>query len=93
MYDRGMDEQLICEKTGHRSVAVRSYKRTSSNQMKEVCDVSYGNIPQNKEKVTKSEPCSTISKPDTECEGDVKTETKSAENTFTESNASIEVSK
>ena len=39
MYERGADEQLICEKTGHRSVAVRSYKCTSNKQLKEVSDM------------------------------------------------------
>ena len=44
MYEGGLDEQLICEKTGHRSIAVRSYKRTSNRQMKQVSDVLYGNV-------------------------------------------------
>ena len=39
MYDEGMDEQLISEKTGHSSTAVRSYKRTSDQQQKEVSNV------------------------------------------------------
>ena len=66
MYEQGADEQLICEKTGHKSVAVRSYKRTSSHQLKEVTDMLYGNIksdetiPQN---VAKVEPTSTVSIP------------------------------
>ena len=34
MYQCGLDEQLIQEVTGHRSVAVRSYKRTSQKQRK-----------------------------------------------------------
>ena len=70
MYEKGIDEQLICEKTGHRSVAVRSYKRTSSRQMKEVCDVLYGNtkpiepnVEESEWKVVKREPCATVSKP------------------------------
>ncbi|CAC5418560.1 unnamed protein product [Mytilus coruscus] len=32
MYDAGVDEQLICEVTGHRSNAVRNYKRTNENR-------------------------------------------------------------
>ncbi|XP_062586115.1 uncharacterized protein LOC134247754 [Saccostrea cucullata] len=39
LYQAGVDEQLIVEKTGHRSNAVRAYKRTSTEQMKEVSDV------------------------------------------------------
>ena len=33
LYNRGMDEQVIMEVTGHTSSAVREYKRTS-NEMK-----------------------------------------------------------
>ena len=32
MYQGGVDEQVIQEITGHRSLAVRSYKRTCENQ-------------------------------------------------------------
>ena len=66
MYDQGLDEQLICEKTGHHSVAVRSYKRTSNCQMKEVSDVLYGNCNVTESKRQKTEPTSTISKPSSE---------------------------
>ena len=70
MYDQGLDVQLICEKTGHRSVAVRSYKRTSNKQLKQVTDVLYGNKTSEinegevKPKITKveSEPSATVSK-------------------------------
>lgn len=34
LYQSGVDEQLIKERTGHRSEAVRQYKRTSSEQQK-----------------------------------------------------------
>ncbi|XP_071105421.1 uncharacterized protein KIAA1958-like [Haliotis cracherodii] len=30
LYDSGLDEQLIADRTGHRSLAIRSYKRTSA---------------------------------------------------------------
>ena len=66
MFEVGMDEQLICEKTGHRSVAVRSYKRTSSNQLKQVSDVLYGNIEPTTQSAIpckKSKPTATISIP------------------------------
>ena len=56
MYDSGADEQLICERTGHRSIAVRSYKRTSSNQLKDVSNMLYGNISRDKK------PSCTVSK-------------------------------
>ena len=48
MYDSGADEQLICERTGHRSIAVRSYKRTSNDQLKDVSNMLYGNITRHK---------------------------------------------
>ena len=73
MYDAGADEQLICEKTGHRSVAVRSYKRTSNRQLRDVTDILYGNAKANEvkeevkdevpPKVTKVEPTCTVSTP------------------------------
>ena len=72
MYELGADEQLICEKTGHRSVAVRSYKRTSNQQLKSVSDMLYGNVDKVEgntcsNKKLKVEPTSTVSKcPDNE---------------------------
>lgn len=36
LYEKNFDEQLICETTGHRSSAVRSYKRTSDGQRKSI---------------------------------------------------------
>ena len=56
MYECGADEQLICERTGHQSIAVRSYKRTSNNQLREVSNMLYGNVS------TDGKPSSTVSK-------------------------------
>ena len=42
MYSADLPEQLICEKTGHRSEAVREYKRTSTIQQQEASDVVQG---------------------------------------------------
>ena len=80
MYDQGCDEQLICEKTGHRSVAVRSYKRTFNCQLKDVTDILYGNakgtsineksVKSKLPKVTKIEPTCTVSKCPDESKGD-----------------------
>ena len=42
LYDSNVDEQLICETTGHRSNSVRSYKRTSAQQLKAKSDILYG---------------------------------------------------
>ncbi|XP_046575115.1 uncharacterized protein LOC124283129 [Haliotis rubra] len=39
LYDAGVDEQLIAERTGHKSVAIRSYKRTSSEMEARVDDI------------------------------------------------------
>ena len=69
MYEQGADEQLICQKTGHHSVAVRSYKHTSNRQLKEVNDMLYG-INKDKDvnppKIAKLEPTSTVSTPPSE---------------------------
>ena len=66
MYAEGLDEQLICERTGHRSVAVRSYKRMSNAMLRDVSDVLYGQEPK-KLKVeggdVKVKPSATLSKP------------------------------
>ena len=43
LYQNNVDEQLVMETTGHRSTSsVRSYKRTSEDQMATVSDVLYG---------------------------------------------------
>ena len=42
MYRGNIDEQLIQEITGHRSLAVRSYKRTCSSQRKEASNIIFG---------------------------------------------------
>ena len=39
-----VDEQLISEVTGHRSNAVRGYKRTSNDQLKSVSNILYGDL-------------------------------------------------
>ena len=40
LYASGIDEQLVMERTGHRSIeGVRSYKRTSMEQLEEVSDI------------------------------------------------------
>ena len=43
LYQAGVDEQLVMEKTGHRSVeGVRSYKRTSEHQQQQFSDILSG---------------------------------------------------
>lgn len=39
LYGAGVDEQLVTEKTGHRSSAIRAYKRTSEEQQQSVSDL------------------------------------------------------
>ena len=40
LYESGVDEQLVMERTGHRSLdGVRSYKRTSDTQRRELSDI------------------------------------------------------
>ncbi|CAC5410044.1 unnamed protein product [Mytilus coruscus] len=41
LYQAGVEEQLICETTGHRSYAVRSYKRTANFQQNESSEILY----------------------------------------------------
>lgn len=43
LYHKGIDEQIIQELTGHRSVAVREYKRTSNELKRRVSDIISGN--------------------------------------------------
>ena len=44
LYQSNYDEQLAVERAGHHSISsVRSYKRTSSGQLKEMSSVLYGN--------------------------------------------------
>ena len=97
MYDQGCDEQLICEKTGHRSVAIRSYKRTSNHQMKNVTDILYGNTSESKRtgdikiaKVEKSDQTSTVSKPpDEQLNNDHKEKEICSNNEFSGENVQI----
>ena len=63
MFELGFDEQLICEKTGHRSVAVRGYKRTSNRQLKNVSDALYGNLEPPQKAICKAPPTATVSVP------------------------------
>jgi integrase len=48
LYDKKFDEQLICETTGHRSKAVRSYKRTNEVQKMDISNAlqTTGETPQ-----------------------------------------------
>ena len=39
LYSAGVDEQLIMERTGHKSNSVRQYKRTNDGQIKTVSDI------------------------------------------------------
>ncbi len=46
LYQSGVDEQLVMERTGHRSLeGVRNYKRTSSQQKEALSDILYNKIP------------------------------------------------
>ncbi|XP_052086492.1 transcriptional regulator QRICH1-like [Mytilus californianus] len=60
MYDAGVDEQLICKVTGHRSNAVRNYKRTNEKQKRKINSVIQGqtdseNDDSGKFKISKSD--------------------------------------
>lgn len=62
IYQGDCDEQLVMEKTGHHSNAVRSYKRTSNKQLREVSNLLYGEDKQDVPPPKKSR-CETVSKP------------------------------
>lgn len=42
LYAAGVDEQLIAEKTGHRSNSIRAYKRTSDEQQMKLSEILHG---------------------------------------------------
>ena len=52
MYHSNIDEQLICEITGHRSNAVRQYKRTCDTQRELASATVHGQLS-----LVKSSPC------------------------------------
>lgn len=60
LFNKNFDEQLICETTGHRSTAVRAYKRTSDGQKKSISKVLYGQ--ERDAMVTKSGPSTITAK-------------------------------
>jgi hypothetical protein len=62
LFQAGVDEQLISKHTGHRSVAVRSYKRPSDEQERQLSSIlKYG---QKRGKIDSSQgPSSTVSVP------------------------------
>ncbi len=57
IFASGLDEQLICERTGHTSNAVRNYKHTSAQQLMEISNVLHGNA-----KKSKTTPSASVSK-------------------------------
>ncbi|CAG2205783.1 unnamed protein product [Mytilus edulis] len=52
-YNAGIEEQRVAETTGHRSKAVRVYKRTSADQQIEVLNILYGVRPSDGSKKAK----------------------------------------
>lgn len=56
MYFAELSEQLICEKTGYRSEAVREYQRTSYIQQQEASDVVQG-LKRKPESAEESDTC------------------------------------
>ena len=46
LYQSGVDEQLVMERTGHRSIdGIRSYKRTSTQQQEALSDILNNRVP------------------------------------------------
>jgi integrase len=63
LYDAGVDEQLIAEK-GHRSSAIRSYKRTQNAQLEKCSEIIEGREHTEDDKEnTKKRICEEISEP------------------------------
>lgn len=48
LYSANVDEQLITEVTGHRSMAVRNYKRTSDAQKRSINEIVQGQVKKSK---------------------------------------------
>jgi len=61
LYQQGFDEQLICETTGHRSNAVRGYKRTTAAQKLDISNAISGS--NGGEKRARIGPSETITRP------------------------------
>ncbi|CAC5399341.1 unnamed protein product [Mytilus coruscus] len=53
LYNAGIEEQRVAETTGHRSKAVRVYKRTSADQQIEASNILYGLRPSDGSKKAK----------------------------------------
>ena len=62
LYKNDFDEQLVCETTGHRSSAVRAYKRTSDGQKKSISNALYRNTVPHPNQASNNPSCSTSSK-------------------------------
>ncbi|VDI68006.1 Hypothetical predicted protein [Mytilus galloprovincialis] len=54
LYNAGIEEQRVAETTGHRSNAVRVYKRTSADQQSEASNILYGLRPSDGRKKAKT---------------------------------------
>ena len=54
LYRSGMDEQQMCETTGHRYVAVRNHKRTSDYQRADISNLLYNTSTYNNTSKTKA---------------------------------------
>ncbi|XP_071093222.1 uncharacterized protein [Haliotis cracherodii] len=75
LYQANVDERMICEITGHKSEAMRSYKRTS-----DVLKANMSDIPSNTPKQLQSETATTASEGTTGCVVTAKTATTESVN-------------
>ena len=60
LYQKGVDEQLIQEVTGHRSNAVRSYKRTNDCMKQNISSILSGEGPCTKKSYSMSKASATV---------------------------------
>ncbi|XP_046329367.2 uncharacterized protein LOC124113159 [Haliotis rufescens] len=72
LYEANISEQQMCEQTGHRSDAVRVYKRTSDEQKAMASDVLACKVPKSEENSNKNvNVASTVSVPPSEPESSI----------------------
>ena len=68
LYQKMFDGQLIKERTSHSSDAVRSYKRTSELQLKEISHALQPSMPSEPLDIaTKPAECSGVAQPEVKC--------------------------
>ena len=63
LFNEKVDEQLVMERTGHRSTAVRAYKRTSAKLQQEISNILQPPMPKQDVKASEPEVTETVKNP------------------------------